>query len=88
LPSVALSLQSALILFTHGPIMNRKKKIFDKFNKKVKKAKARMNPGTKGSKPKYISKAERAKLDAAAAQEQLDSGSEQSVEASAQDQAS
>ncbi len=78
MPSVALSLQSALILFTHGPIMNRKKKIFDKFNKKVKKAKARMNPG----------KAERAKLDAAAAQEQLDSGSEQSVEASAQDQAS
>ncbi len=40
--------------------MNRKKKIFDKFNKKVKKAKARMNPS---SKPKYISKAERAKLE-------------------------
>ncbi len=88
MPSVALSLQSALILFTHGLIMNRKKKIIDKFNKKVRKAKARMNPGTKGNKPKYISKAERAKLDAAAAQEQLDSGSEQSVEASAQDQAS
>ena len=46
--------------------MNRKKKIFDKFNKKVKKAKARLNPGTKGSKPKYISKAERAKLAAQA----------------------
>ena len=44
--------------------MNRKKKIFDIFNKKVKKAKARMNPGTKGNKPKYVSKAQRAKLDA------------------------
>ncbi len=43
--------------------MNRKKKIFDKFNKKVRKAKARMNPGTKGNKPKYVSKAQRAKLD-------------------------
>ncbi len=68
--------------------MNRKKKIFDKFNKKVKKAKARMNPGTKGSKPKYISKAERAKLDAAAAQEQQDGSPEQTSEAAEQDQAS
>jgi len=42
--------------------MNRKKKIFDIFNKKVRKAKARLNPGTKGSKPKYISKAQREKL--------------------------
>jgi len=42
--------------------MNRKKKIFDKFNTKVKKAKARMNPGSKGNKPKYISKAQREKL--------------------------
>jgi hypothetical protein len=39
--------------------MNRKKKIFDKFNTKVKKAKARMNPS---SKPKYISKAKRAEM--------------------------
>ncbi|MEH6347303.1 MAG: DUF2986 domain-containing protein [Bermanella sp.] len=39
--------------------MNRKKKIFDIFNTKVKKAKARMNPGNK---PKYISKAKRAEM--------------------------
>ncbi len=65
--------------------MNRKKKIFDKFNKKVKKAKARMNPGTKGSKPKYVSKAERAKLDAAAALEPLENGTEQDSTAAAQD---
>jgi len=86
LPSVALSLQSALILFTHGSIMNRKKKIFDKFNKKVKKAKARMNPGTKGNKPKYVSKAERAKLDAVA--EQPDGSLEQTSETATQDQSS
>jgi len=42
--------------------MNRKKKIFDIFNSKVKKAKARMNPGSKGNKPKYVSKAQREKL--------------------------
>ena len=40
--------------------MNRKKKVHAIFNKKLKKAKARMNPS---SKPKYISKADRAKLD-------------------------
>ena len=39
--------------------MNRKKKIYDIFNTKVKKAKARMNPS---SKPKYISKAKRAEM--------------------------
>ncbi|MBQ0718954.1 MAG: DUF2986 domain-containing protein [Gammaproteobacteria bacterium] len=42
--------------------MNRKKKINAVFNKKLKKAKARMNPS---SKPKYLSKAERAKLETA-----------------------
>jgi len=66
--------------------MNRKKKIFDKFNKKVKKAKARMNPGTKGNKPKYVSKAERAKLDAVA--EQPDGSLEQTSETATQDQSS
>ena len=40
--------------------MNRKKKVHAIFKKKLKKAKARMNPS---SKPKYISKAERAKLE-------------------------
>lgn len=40
--------------------MNRKKKIHAIFNKKLKKAKAKMKPS---SKPKYISKAEREKLD-------------------------
>ncbi|OUS17014.1 DUF2986 domain-containing protein [Gammaproteobacteria bacterium 50_400_T64] len=40
--------------------MNRKKKVHAIFKKKLKKAKARMNPS---SKPKYISKADRAKLD-------------------------
>ncbi len=39
--------------------MNRKKKIYDIFNTKVKKAKARMNPSNK---PKYISKAKRAEM--------------------------
>jgi len=42
--------------------MNRKKKVHAIFKKKLKKAKARMNPS---SKPKYISKAERAKLELA-----------------------
>jgi len=40
--------------------MNRKKKVHAIFKKKLKKAKARMNPSNK---PKYISKAERAKFE-------------------------
>ncbi|PCJ36114.1 MAG: DUF2986 domain-containing protein [Cellvibrionales bacterium] len=40
--------------------MNRKKKVHAIFKKKLKKAKARMHPSNK---PKYISKAERAKLE-------------------------
>ncbi|MBL4783556.1 MAG: DUF2986 domain-containing protein [Porticoccaceae bacterium] len=44
--------------------MNRKKKVHAIFKKKLKKAKARMNPSHK---PKYISKAERAKLELEAA---------------------
>lgn len=62
--------------------MNRKKKIFDIFNKKVKKAKARMNPGTKGNKPKYVSKAQRAKLDAEQEVAPVDATLEQAVEPS------
>jgi len=39
--------------------MNRQKKIQDIYSKRLKKAKAKRNPNNK---PKYISKAERAKL--------------------------
>jgi len=42
--------------------MNRKKKIHAIFKKRLKKAKAKLSPS---SKPKYISKAERAKQDLA-----------------------
>jgi len=41
--------------------MNRKKKIFTKLSAKAKKANLKANPKNK---PKYISKAERAKLEA------------------------
>ncbi|MCP4955858.1 DUF2986 domain-containing protein [Photobacterium aquimaris] len=44
--------------------MNRKKKINETLKKKMKKANAKLNKSTK---PRYISKAERAKLDAEAA---------------------
>lgn len=40
--------------------MNRRKKIFTKLKKKDKKAKAKLH---KSSKPAYVSKAERAKLE-------------------------
>jgi len=40
--------------------MNRQKKIQDRFSKKLKKARAKLNPSHK---PKYISKAQRAILD-------------------------
>jgi len=51
---------SRALLFYDSINMNRKKKVHAIFKKKLKKAKARMNPS---SKPKYISKADRAKLD-------------------------
>jgi hypothetical protein len=41
--------------------MNRKKKVKGIFEKKLKKAKAKLNPKAK---PRYISKAERAKMEA------------------------
>lgn len=41
--------------------MNRKKKIFTKLSQKAKKSNLKANPKNK---PKYISKAERAKLEA------------------------
>lgn len=47
--------------------MNRQKKIQDRFSKRLKKARAKLNPSHK---PKYISKAQRAKLDAEQATDQ------------------
>lgn len=49
-----------------GTIMNRKKKINETLKKRMKKANAKLH---KSNKPRYISKAERAKLDAEAAQQ-------------------
>ena len=51
--------------------MNRKKKVHTIFKKKLKKAKARMNPSNK---PKYISKAERAKLEGGVATDNIEKG--------------
>ncbi|UTV98022.1 DUF2986 domain-containing protein [Marinomonas rhizomae] len=45
--------------------MNRRKKIKDIYDKRMKQANLKVNP--KKSKPKYISKAERAKMEAEAA---------------------
>lgn len=45
--------------------MNRKKKISGIFSKKLKKAKSHLNPKANNNKPKYISKADRAKLEEA-----------------------
>ena len=45
--------------------MNRRKKIKDIYEKRMKQANLKVNP--KKAKPKYISKAERAKMEAAAA---------------------
>ncbi|MFT6155018.1 MAG: hypothetical protein ACJA0E_000179 [Bermanella sp.] len=42
--------------------MNRKKKITDIYNKKLKKAKSHLNPKANNTKPRYISKAEREKI--------------------------
>ena len=47
--------------------MNRKKKISNIWNKKLKKAKSHLNPKANNNKPKYISKADRAKMEAEAA---------------------
>lgn len=44
--------------------MNRKKKISNIWNKKLKKAKSHLNPKANNNKPKYISKADRAKMEA------------------------
>ena len=40
--------------------MNRKKKIHEKFNQRLRKAKAKLSTNNK---PKYVSKADRAKLE-------------------------
>ena len=53
--------------------MNRKKKISSIWNKKLKKAKSHLNPKANNNKPKYISKADRAKM-----AEEAEQGVEQS----------
>lgn len=57
---------------TYAPTMNRRKKIYEKLKKKDKKANEKLH---KSNKPKYISKAERAKLEAEQ-QAQTDSSTE------------
>jgi hypothetical protein len=42
--------------------VNRKKKISDIYNKKLKKAKSHLNPKANNTKPRYISKAEREQI--------------------------
>jgi len=59
-------------LATYAPTMNRRKKIYEKLKKKDKKANEKLH---KSNKPKYISKAERAKLEAEQ-QAQTDSSTE------------
>jgi len=59
--------------------MNRQKKIQNLFSKRLKKAKAKLNPN---SKPKYVSKAERAAL----ALEQQDEQNKTRVDAENQTQ--
>ncbi|ALO44113.1 hypothetical protein PP2015_3639 [Pseudoalteromonas phenolica] len=56
----------------YAPTMNRRKKIYEKLKKKDKKANEKLH---KSNKPKYISKAERAKLEAEQ-QAQTDSSTE------------
>lgn len=53
--------------------MNRKKKIFTKLSKKAKKSNLKANPKNK---PKYISKADREKLELEAAQTTSDASSQ------------
>ncbi len=57
--------------------MNRKKKVKQTLLKKAKKANAKKNPAT--SKPRYISKAERAKMEAEEAASQVETSPEQAV---------
>ena len=63
--------------------MNRKKKISNIWNKKLKKAKSHLNPKANNNKPKYISKADRAKMEAeaAASSNEAIGSQEQSAEA-------
>ena len=53
--------------------MNRKKKLNQIFNKRLKKAKAKLNPNTK---EKYVSKADRETLDATEVEVEVDKASE------------
>lgn len=64
--------------------MNRRKKIKDVYEKRMKQANLKVNP--KKGKPKYISKAERAKMEAeAAANASNDSTSETTENSETQD---
>ena len=54
--------------------MNRKKKIFTKLSQKAKKTNLKSNPKNK---PKYVSKAERAKLEAEGNQAENETQTEQ-----------
>lgn len=58
--------------YLRGDILNRKKKISDIYSKKLKKAKSHLNPKAISNKPKYISKADRAKMEAEAAESNSD----------------
>ena len=60
--------------------MNRRKKIKDIYDKRIKQANLKANP--KKAKPKYISKAERAKMEAEAAANQTDAADIQAIETS------
>ncbi|NLU97060.1 DUF2986 domain-containing protein [Marinomonas sp. UCMA 3892] len=64
--------------------MNRRKKIKDIYDKRMKQANLKINP--KKAKPKYISKAERAKMEAeAAANPSMDLNAEASETSEIQD---
>lgn len=62
-----------------GDPVNRKKKISGIFSKKLKKAKSHLNPKANNNKPKYVSKAERAKI-AEAEKAALEAGTQETTE--------
>jgi hypothetical protein len=63
-----------------GLIMNRRKKIVTKFQKKDKRANAKLH---KSNKPAYVSKAERAKLAEQDAEQAIEHGATEVVQTSA-----
>lgn len=64
-------------MFPDVKIMNRKKKINQILKKKIKQQNSKLH---KSNKPRYISKAERAKLEAEEAQQVIEEGETQSPE--------